>query len=170
MRIAGSPPGLRFDVVVAPNTFIKQKKSEERKFDESIGLTRTAYWTAFNEALQVEPGLSDCQRRYGGRLGFEWLLPIVADDWNADEPHVLVYITAGPGNHGIGTAIECRKGAREEALSRLEAAKRELSQKDVAPGKITADLTTEVSLRAAVREHLGKASLAAEALRRAFTS
>jgi hypothetical protein len=169
MRIAGSPPGLRFDIVIAPNTFVKQKKREERRIDEGIGDIRSSFWTAFNNALDADAALRDCERRYGGRLGFEWLLPNVGSVWHEDEPHVLVYVTAGKGRHGIGVGIECRKGAREEAMHCLQRAVEELNCKGVAVGTAPADFSDNALMNKAVRELLGKTKTAVEELRRAFT-
>jgi hypothetical protein len=59
MRIAGSPPGLRFDVIIAPNSFVKSKKQEARKIDEAVGGVREAFWSAFDEALAGERSLAD---------------------------------------------------------------------------------------------------------------
>ena len=47
MRIAGSPPGLRFDIVIAPNAFVKKKKQEEHKIDEAIPALRSSFWSDF---------------------------------------------------------------------------------------------------------------------------
>jgi hypothetical protein len=168
MRIAGSPPGLRFDVVIAPNTFVKQKKLEERRIDEAIGEIITSFWSAFNEALDADLVLRDCQRRYGGRLGFEWLLPKVGPEWQEDEPHVLAYISAGKGRHGIGIGLECRKGAREESTHCLQSAIEGLHSKGVAIGTTPADFSDDASLDAAVAQLLDRARVAAEGIRRAF--
>ena len=168
MRIAGSPPGLRFDVVIAPNTFVKQKKREERRIDEGIGEIRTNFWSAFNPALDADVTLRECQRRYGGRLGFEWLLPRVGPEWQEDEPHVLASITAGKGRHGIGISLECRKGAREEAVHRLQSAIEELHRKGVAVGTSPADFSDDATRDAAVARLLDMARVAAKELRRAF--
>jgi hypothetical protein len=168
MRIAGSPPGLRFDVVIAPNTFVKQKKREERRIDEGIGEIRTSFWSAFIDALGADEALRNCQRRYGGRLGFEWLLPKVGPQWQEDEPHVLAFITAGKGRHGIGISLECRKGAREEAAHRLQSAIEGLHRKGVAIGTSPADLSDYASMNTAVAQLLEMVKVATEELHRAF--
>jgi hypothetical protein len=168
MRIAGSPPGLRFDVVIAPNTFVKQKKREERRIDEGIGRIRSSFWTAFNEALATDEALATCQRRYGGGLGFQWLLPSVGPQWQEDEPHVLVFITGSKGRQGIGIGLECRKGAREEAERCLQTAVDELARKGVALGLSPADFSENLSMSAAVTQLLNRAKVASEELCRAF--
>jgi hypothetical protein len=152
MRIAGSPPGLQFDVVIAPNTFVKQKKREERRIDEAIGATRARFWSALNAALDVEPSCADCQRRYGGRLGFEWLLPKLNPEWQQDEPHVLLYISAGRTNHQIGIGLFCRNGARPEAEERMQHATEAAERAGVPVGQTAADFSTEASMDAAVAE------------------
>lgn len=42
MRIAGSPPGLRIEVVIAPNAFVKQQKQEDRRIDSESPTFATA--------------------------------------------------------------------------------------------------------------------------------
>ncbi len=89
--------------------------------------------------------------------------------WQEDEPHVLAFITAGKGRHGIGISLECRKGAREEAAHRLQSAIDELHRKGVAIGTSPADFSDASSIVAAVAQLLQAVKVAAEELRRAFT-
>jgi hypothetical protein len=168
MRIAGSPPGLQFDVVIAPNTFVKQKKREERRIDEAIGATRARFWSALNAALDAEPSFADCQRRYGGRLGFEWLLPKLNPEWHQDEPHVLLYISAGRTNHQIGIGLFCRNGARPEAEERMQHATEATERAGVPIGQTAADFSTEASMDTAVAEMVRRAKVGLNELRRAF--
>ena len=168
MRIAGSPPGLRIEVVIAPNTFVKQQKREERKIDSEIADVREGFWRSFNRAIEADEVLNGCRRRYGGRLGFQWLLPEVGGEWAADEPHVLVYIQAGRGRQAIGVVLECRKGARPESDARLHHARERLQARGVALGSMPANLTDTAATEGAVTELVSKAKVAAEELLRAF--
>lgn len=104
MRIAGSPPGLRIEVVIAPNAFVKQQKQEDRKIDSEIANLRERFWRGFDQALDAEDGFSGCRRRYGGRLGLQWILPDVGDEWTAEESHVLVFVQAGKDATASGLA------------------------------------------------------------------
>jgi len=172
MRIAGSPPGLRFDVIVAPNSFVKSKKREERKIDEAVGKVREAFWSAFDEAVAGEQSLADCRHRYGGRLGFKWLLPPVSSEWQAeDEPFCWLGISnaSSKDRQGVGIKLFCRDAARPEARERLRLAIDRLQAEGIALGVAPADLSTTISMQAAVTELLKKAKAACNELRRAFS-
>ena len=171
MRIAGSPPGLRFDVIIAPNSFVKSKKREERKIDEAVGGVRKAFWSAFDEALAGERSLADCRQRYGGRLGFKWILPPVSSEWlPEDEPVCWLGITnaSSRDRQGVGINLFCRDAARPEARERLRSAIDRLQAGGIALGVSPADLSNTTSMRAAVTELLDKAKAACHELRRAF--
>ena len=106
MSIAGSPPGLQFDIVVAPNWFVKSNKPAGSGIDPNIASLRASFWPVFTELLKTDPMLAACVQRYGGKLGFLWLLPPVAAEWVEDEPHVLVYLNApSGGRQSIGVAV-----------------------------------------------------------------
>lgn len=171
MRIAGSPPGLRFDVVIAPNSFVKSKKREERKVDEAVGGVREAFWSAFDEALAGERSLADCRQRYGGRLGFKWILRNVSSEWSEDEPRVLAYISnaSSRGRQGIGISLWCRDNARPEAQQRLRSAIDRLEAQGTSLGVSPADLSETTSMRAAVTELLERVKAACHEIRRAFS-
>ena len=171
MRIAGSPPGLRFDVIVAPNSFIKTKKREERKIDEAMGGVREAFWSVFDEALAGEESLAGCQQRYGGRLGFKWILPPVSSEWSEDEPRVLAYISnaSSRGRQGIGISLWCREDARPEAQQHLKLAIDRLQAQGINLGVSTADLSSTTSMQAAATELLERAKAACHELRRTFS-
>jgi hypothetical protein len=168
MRIAGSPPGLQFEIEIKPNIFVKQHRGEERSIDSEIFDLRERFWPAFNQALQADDALSRCRLRFGGRLGFRWILPELSADWTADEPHVLVFIQAGKGRRGTGVGLECRKGARLDAEERLERAREALRARGVALGSTPADLSETRAIDAAVSELLGRVKPALEELSRAF--
>jgi hypothetical protein len=171
MRIAGSPPGLRFDVIIAPNSFVKSKKQEARKIDEAVGGVREAFWSAFDEALTGERSLADCRQRYGGRLGFKWILPPVSSEWPPeDEPFCWLGISnaSSRDRQGVGINLFCRDAARPEARERLRLAIDRLQAEGIALGVAPADLSTTISTQAAVTELLKKAKAACHELRRAF--
>ncbi len=168
MRIAGSPPGLQFEIVIKPNTFVKREKRATFTIDKEIMATREDFWKALDKILMIDGALSKCQRRYGGRLGFQWIFPVVAPEWCQDEPHVLVYVEAGKGRQGIGVTLECRKGARLDAEERLERAREALRARGVVHGSTPADLSESTAIDAAVRESLGRVRPAIEELGQAF--
>lgn len=171
MRIAGSPPGLRFDVIIAPNSFVKSKKQEARKIDEAVGGVREAFWSAFDEALAGERSLADCRQRYGGRLGFKWILPPISSEWPPeDEPFCWLGISnaSSRARQGVGINLFCRDAARPEARARLNLAIDRLQAEGIALGVSPADLSNTTSMRVAVNELLEKAKAACQQLRRAF--
>jgi hypothetical protein len=168
MRIAGSPPGLRFDVIIAPNSFVKSKKREERKIDEAVGGVRQAFWSAFDEALAGEGSLAGCRQRYGGRLGFKWILPPVSSEWQPeDEPVCWLSISnaSSRGRQGVGIKLFWRDAARPEARERLKSAIDGLEAQGIALGVSPADLSTKLSMQAAVTDLLEKAEAACHELR-----
>jgi len=169
MRIAGSPPGLRFDIVIAPNTFVKRKK-EERKIDETVPALRESFWSAFNEKLAANESLNDCRLRYGGRLGFEWIIPPIGDDWLQDEPHVLVFIARLKGRQTTGVGLYCRNNARPEAEERLQRAIEHVQAGGIALGSLPADLSNPISIAAAATELLERVKPAYDAIRDIFSS
>ena len=120
------------------------------------------------DVLFADQSLRGCQRRYGGRLGFEWVLPTVSPEWQSDEPHVLAFITAGKGNHRIGIDLYCRDGAGPEAATRLRNAIEGMGRSGVAIGASPADFSTAASVDRAATELLGKVKAAVEELRSAF--
>jgi hypothetical protein len=169
MRIAGSPPGLRFDVVIAPNSFVKRAKQEGAKVDESVGRTRAEFWTTFNELFRAEPALQDWRLRYGGRLGFQWLLPPAGPAWAQDVPHVLVYIgAAARGRPAIGLYLSCREGAAPEAKDRLARAVTRLRERGVATGTSPADFSSAPALRASAARLVENVKAAGEELAASF--
>jgi hypothetical protein len=167
IRIAGSPPGLQFVVEVKPNTFIKQQKREDRSIDSDITELRDGFWRAFNQVLQPDVP-SGYRLRYGGRLGFQWILPDVSSEWADDEPHVLAFVQAGKGRQGIGVVLECRKDARLDAEVRLEHARDALRARNIVLGSTPADLSETAAVDAAIGELLGRVKPAIEEVRRAF--
>jgi hypothetical protein len=171
MRIGGSPPGLRFDVIIAPNSFVKSKKGEERKIDEAIGAIREAFWSAFDEALAGEPSLADCRQRYGGRLGFKWIMLPASSKWpSEDEPFCWLGIinASSSGRQRVGIKLFCPDSARPEAHERLKLAIDRSQAEGIALGESPADLSSATSMHAAVTELLEKAKAAYHQLWRAF--
>lgn len=170
MRIAGSPPGLRFEVVAAPNRFVKKAKREERgAVDEVVGAFRSTLWTALAEAVAADQRFADCRLRYGGRLSFAWLLPALAAEWREDEPRVLVWLgRSATGQQGTGLDLRCREGARPEAEVLTRRAAEALRVRGVPTGVSSADLSSDTAVRSAVADLLGRGLAACEELRRAF--
>jgi hypothetical protein len=169
MRIAASPPGLQFEIVVAPNRFVKTSKSSFT-LDPALAPLRAAFWSYFLDQANAEPTLAACKRRYGGRLGFLWLLPPVADEWAGDEPHVLVYLTAPTrGPQGVGLEIygRDRMAGNVETAERLEQLRTALGARGVL-GLIPADLADEDSQRQAAAQLMTRAKDAVEELIGAF--
>jgi len=165
MRIAGSPPGLQFEVDIKPNTFVKREKRAAFVIDEEIMAAREAFWKSFDQVLTADDALSKRQRRYGGRLGFQWIFPAIAPEWSDDEPHVLAFIQAGRGRQGIGVVLECRKGARPEAEERLQHARVALQVRQIVLGSTPVDLSDTTAATAML---LGRVKPAIEELSRAF--
>ncbi len=169
MRIAGSPPGLQFEIVVAPNRFVKASKTGFT-LDPGLMSLRSAFWSDVVALAAAEPALAACKRRYGGRLGFLWLLPPVAERWCEDEPHVLLYLTApSRGRQGVGIGIEGRSrlAGEPELTARLEQVRAQLA----ATGKLgttPAELGDAAARRAAAVLLVARAKAAVEALQGAF--
>jgi hypothetical protein len=169
MRIAGSPPGLQFEIVVAPNQFVKASKTGFT-LDPGIAPLRAAFWSYFVALAEAEPALATCKRRYGGRLGFLWLLPPVAGRWAEDEPHVLVYLTApSRGRQGIGIGVEgrSRPAGEPEFTARLEQVRAHLAANG-SFGTMPADLGDKVAQREAAALLVARAKDAVQVLQSAF--
>jgi hypothetical protein len=168
MRIAGSPPGLRIEVVIAPNEFVKQQKRDERKIDSAIADIRDRFWRAFNAHLQADSALSGTRLRFGGRLGFQWIFPDIGAEWVGDEPHVLVFIGAGRANQVIGAQLECARAAKPQAEERLLSAREALRARGIPMGATPADFSDPAAMGTAVRTLVERAKAGLEELSRAF--
>ena len=119
IRIADSPPALDFRVVIAPNNFVKRVKQDDQKIDASISPLREAFWQAFEAKVAEDEVLSMCRQRYGGKLGFKWLIPDVKNVLGEEPPHVLVWLnTPSHGQQAVGYSIHPANssGSRLEAL------------------------------------------------------
>ena len=136
---------------------MKRVKQSNRQIDEVVGATREAFWPVFHACL--DGALANVPVRYGGRLGFLWMLPEVASTHASLEPHLLVYISMRAGTTGrIGLAIRGQdsEGAQETLQAAWKIAMPELRR--LLPGaeisddalEIDADLSTHASMQAAV--------------------
>ena len=174
MRIGDSPPGLRFDVIVAPNQFVKQVKKTERVISSAVKEVRGLFWPMFLELTEGVPAIQRCHRRYGGLLGFLWLIPPNAGVDTGD-PHVLVYISIP--SRKIGYAIEGAKGASEAVQERCrrawEHALGEMKRRALDLGNtwstgstVPATFDGEAALRAAAEELVARGKICVEALER----
>ena len=169
LRIAQSPPGLRFDVVVAPNTFVKRKKQEERKIDSAVSDLRESFWSEFGQLVEADDELKSSDLRYGGRLGFQWIMPQVGDVWRDDEPRVLVFVTIpNKGAHGVGLNLHCRDEAQSDTHERIQQAREQTEAQGVVLGRTPADLSTPHSITSTANELLIKSKVAYGALKQAF--
>ena len=73
------------------------------------------------------------------------------------------------GRQGVGIKLFCRDAARPEARERLKSAIDGLEAQGIALGVSPADLSTKLSMQAAVTDLLEKAEAACHELRRAFS-
>jgi hypothetical protein len=118
IRIADSLPGLRFEIVVGPNRFVKKQKTIAP--DLGLNSVREIFWKTFREAAKREGETGTIM--YGGRLNFLWISPPVSARWLEDDPHVLIYLAKSTGTQVVGVDLRCRDGASPEALSLLQQA------------------------------------------------
>ena len=121
LKIGDSPPGLRFEVAIAPNRLVREVRKIDRRVDESVARTRKGFWEMFMPLVKSDPVLSKCGVRYGGRLGFLWLFPEDMGDIADADPHVLVFMSL-PAPSRLGCGIYCRADADAKAEARMEAA------------------------------------------------
>ena len=163
LKIGDSPPGLRFEVAIAPNRLVRKVRKIDRRVDESVARTRKGFWEMFMPLVKSDPVLSKCGVRYGGRLGFLWLFPEDMGDIADADPHVLVFMSL-PAPSRLGCGIYCRADADAKAEARMEAAfasaAEQLRQSGVSPEEIDdrtvsvfGDFTAEETMQAAA--HLG---------------
>ncbi len=176
-KIGDSPPGLRFEVTIAPNVLVKEARKTERKMDEAVSATREAFWKVFMELVGQDPVLSQCGTRYGGRLGFIWLFQEGGGDPDAGEPHVVVFVSVSPPSLGYGTY--CKEGAEaaNEAVTdaAFQAALKRIAECGVSAGEVRGgyarllgDLTTEDSMRALAAQGVERARVCMEVLSEAL--
>ena len=171
MSIAGSPPGLQFAIVVAPNRFVKVNKQTGSEIDPGIVSLRAAFWPIFVELVKAEAMLVSCALRYGGKLGFLWLLPPVAAEWVEDEPHVLVYLNApSRGRQSVGVNVHgrSRTAIAPETAERLAQVSARLEARGIL-GATFADLANEIGRRETARLLVARAMEAVAQLRQVFT-
>jgi len=157
VRVGDSPPGLRFELEVRPNRFVKRVRQSSRSLDEAVGSTRQAFWPVFESCLDDE--LRSIPQRYGGRLGFLWLLPEVSPTYASLEPHVLVYLSLragaasrigmvlrGQDEHGSQATLETPWNVAVPEL------RRQLPHADIGDAglEVAADLTTPATIKTAV--------------------
>lgn len=93
LRIGGGPAGLRFEVVVKPNTAVKaQRAASARLYDPTVVEMRSRYWPVFERCLRSDPDLSKVVMRFGGGLGYVHLFPDERFTRIAPSTHCLAFI------------------------------------------------------------------------------
>ncbi len=60
LKIGDSPPGLRFEVAIAPNRLVREVRRIDRRVDESVAQTRKGFWEIFMPLVKSDPVLSRC--------------------------------------------------------------------------------------------------------------
>ena len=111
LKIGDSPPGLRFEVAIAPNRLVREVRKIDRRVDESVARTRKGFWEMFMPLVKSDPVLSKCGVRYGGRLGFLWLFPEDMGDIADADPHVArVHVASGAVKAGMRNLLPGRRG------------------------------------------------------------
>jgi hypothetical protein len=179
IRIAGSPPALEFRCVIAPNSFVKRVKRDDENIDASVSPLKEAFWKAFDGALAEDDVLSECLERYGGKLGFKWLIPNASSVYGEEPPHVLVWLKMpSSGRQSIGYAIHPARSAGSEVEELCDSAwaateKRLRSTGDMATirGRSelrSADFDSDDGVRATIHDILPRARMAHEELMRAI--
>jgi|GEM_PF-3269730 len=177
LRIANSPPGLQFEVVLRPNHFVKRVRASDRQLSESTATAREQLWKIFFELAAADPVLRGTPSRYGGRLGYAWLLPEV-DLHPEHEPHLLVYLSTTGASARLGIHLEGRKDAPDgvvDGCAKAWALFEPVVQETLPRASLDANgFTIEVALendeglRQGVETVLPLARLAVEAITRAF--
>ncbi len=156
VRVGGSPPGLRFELDVRPNRLVKQIKQSTRPLPEHIGVVRERFWVVFGDRVAQDSMLADVPTRYGGRLGFLWMIPEVPDA--EGEPHVLVYVSVSSPTEGrLGLYLAAKGDEAEGRLSRIwDGVLAELQRMlpDAVPGdrglEVGIDFTSEETILSAI--------------------
>jgi hypothetical protein len=174
LRIAGGPPGLRFDVIVRPNQLVKEVRAEKKySHDPKIREFRGRYWPAFEEELRKRPGGDRFVTKFGGQLGHLYLFP--TERFKMLEPPIFcnAYLTA-PVSETPRTGIWCGYGSASSTFSDRAAvdAKLDFLRAKAVDANIyggaPADFSDEAHIQATLRAHVDRAMKVLDLLSEAF--
>ena len=106
IQIGDSQPGLRFELEVKPNQFVKKMKTTKNQHYAPILELRDKVWQRVQ--AQIEDTFGECSTRYGGRQGHLWIIPPNTPLMNGREAHILLYLNIPKnGAHRINYYLSC---------------------------------------------------------------
>ena len=172
LRVSGGLPGLRFEVVVAPNEAIKASKREGFVISDYVKEKRRAYWPIFTEELRADPEFADAVTRFGGGLGFLHVYPSQEYRESPLQPYVLALLnlSADGDDHArvhfrpCGETTPDVKRKTDHVRDRAGAA---LASAGL-DARITAELSDEAGMRRTARRHLAMVKCWKAALEEVF--
>lgn len=158
LRVSGGMPGLRFEVVVAPNEAIKATKREGFQISDYVKEKRRAYWPIFTEVLRADPDCANVVLRHGGGLGHIHVFPTVAYKESQLQPYVLAFLNLSEEQQDYARVYfrPCENNTdedRERTERVCSLASDALSDAGLA-GHVEAGMTDESSMRETARDHL----------------
>ncbi len=171
LRVSGGTPGLRYEVVVAPNEAIKASK-REGVVSDYVKEKRRAYWPIFTEELRADPDFADAVLRYGGGLGHMHVFPNEAYRTSEILPRILAYVNLRADGEDYANVVADFKGYRQsgnegrtERLGGLSSAALKAAGLE---DRIVAYMTDEAAMRETARRHVAMVKCAMRALTEVF--
>jgi hypothetical protein len=174
LRIGDGPPGLRFDVIVRPNTFVKATRSvtSEKAYDASVTKLRRAYWPIFKSLLDADPDLSDVKTRFGGSGGFIHLFPDERYLKLEIPVHVLAFISVSVGREQYaGVWMRPNPEQAPDLSDQIEIFREELNTRVSDMGmslKTVGDFSTDEGRKQIAEKHLIVSKIALGVLAETF--
>ena len=158
LRVSGGRPGLRFEVVVAPNEAIKASKRAGFVVSDYVKEKRRAYWPIFTEVLRADPDCAHVVLRHGGGLGYIHVFPTGAYKESRLQPCVLAYLNLREGQKDYARVYfrPCENKTDEDKARTervLSLASDALSDAGLA-GHVEARMADEASMQETARDHL----------------
>ncbi|MGF1447495.1 MAG: hypothetical protein ACFBRM_15030, partial [Pikeienuella sp.] len=181
LRVSGGTPGLRYEVVVAPNEAIKASK-RAGVVSEYVKEKRRAYWPIFTEELEADPDFADAVTTHGGGLGHIYVFPKPIYRDSDQRPRVIAYINLRADGADLANAMcdmqgyhEPENEARTDRLRSLTAAAIEAAglPSGIEPTsgqetRIVAKMSDEAAMRETARRHLAIVKCCMRALTEVF--
>lgn len=172
LRVSGGTPGLRFEVVVAPNEAIKAGKRESFRISDYVKEKRRAYWPIFTEELRADPAFADAVLRHGGGLGHIHIFPNQAYRDSDLLPRVLAYLNLREDSADFASAVCDMQGYRQPENAVRTERLRSLTEDALARAglerRFEAVMSDEANMRETARRHLAVVKCCMSALTEVF--
>lgn len=172
LRVSGGTPGLRYEVVVAPNEAIKASKREGVVVSDYVKEKRRAYWPIFTEELRADPDFSDAVLRFGGGLGHMHVFPNQIYRDSELQPYVLAFVNlrADAQDYAKVYFRPCSKATPEEKgrTERVWSLAHDALAASGFADKLEAAMSDEAAMRETARRHVAMVKCAMRALTEVF--